>query len=951
MVHRLVDCIPRAPLCVAVHSLNNIFIRDDALVPLVLESPWTSGASTEEVSSRHASLAAARGSSSAATSAGQQPAGRLRGLSPQAESDARRRYVWGRYTSILDWVLNLAGAVELPLEEELRVKDMRERSRRAGVSTTTTDGFPDVNAFGLYVSFDREFVTVATSATAAGRSFARLYSPPLSEREQKELNRQLAALPGSLHGFCDADLCYPSRFTEGPHVLAACDALADARLRVLEERCLVVANAFRRPKGYEVPCGVHMRLAYFGDDFVPPPPPSVVRLVGRPHAGAGPAPTSFTPHALAAMLPTHFVPMSMFLRMLPLGYTEAHVRGALSATNALQVVEVGHTPYVRFYGGEDGMGFVNPDGDSVVPDPMAVLEEGEDEDRVGDGAGGRDAGGGVSAAGSAESVQRLMAGYEPDPFLAHAFLPHFQGAYRWTSLYDVVGKAPTAVQAALMPLREHATLLFFAQLQQHFLFTPERGGGLCRAYPPVRSLTFSSSPLSREACEVNLLLMGRNLVFVSDVEGDTGGGLAHQLSSRTKRRIIAHFGTMRRFLYQHESIFVLSIVPRERGFGASTRGPEAAVSSTSNAPACDAASAAAAEHGGEKAEDTTSSRASANPLAMPPPPVVPSRRGAGFAIEAPPPTLSSLCGDGDDGGEAESSALTGLDETGFPRWLSSPDLAVMTTHAAKRMLRRARTDEEMLEHAVASRNHLHIRKYRRRLAVAVDPGSPYLDRDVLLDTVARYIPTGKHISVRALLNTLPSRLADYIPDKTVRWLCSKPDKVTVFEYRYPSNLRIMRAGAPLPEGHLRSSYTEAEIVYLVAALLPPGEFVTAATLSRRLPHGARQTIEKKYRHLVDLLEGYPQHFVVAHQAGGVAQKNQARLQLVSPPPQPTTMNADDVKRATHPGLSAEEHQAAVERDQAMLVAEVPDSLIAPPEGKEGDRAARQSAAPSPHSLS
>lgn len=147
----------------------------------------------------------------------------------------------------------------------------------------------------------------------------------------------------------------------------------------------------------------------------------------------------------------------------------------------------------------------------------------------------------------------------------------------------------------------------------------------------------------------------------------------------------------------------------------------------------------------------------------------------------------------------------------------------------------------------------------------------------------------------------------------------------LFEFRERNNIRVMRPGLPLPDGRLRSSYTVDELLHMLAAELPPGRSRTSMDLFGRLPYGARETIRLQHRHLINLVEQYPQYFVVVYADAESAKKNLARVQIIQNPPPATTLSDDEwgAKRTT---VSDDMLQVAAREDHAILMAELPPSL-------------------------
>ncbi|KAG5483332.1 hypothetical protein LSCM1_04879 [Leishmania martiniquensis] len=908
LLKRLVECIPRAPMCISVKVLYSLFTVDDATNPEVFASPWStsSGACDLAAAAAAAASASATRETLVSSSACLPPSyaktsaftTSTRGI-PTVQQ--RRRFVRECSTRLSDLLLSIASE---NLTDELLSPD---NSRGT------------VRAHGVYMSFDSIHVTVASSAEEAGRAFAMLYTP-LTHEERARLDSCLlqvkrgaaqahndaGCVESNAAGFRYVDMCFPPCQTRGLTHGTPTPSKTPEELDELWRRWCAVKKAFGSTSLKESVCCPGNYLPYFGDAFEPPPPPETPAAAVRRHAAV----TSFSPLMLASLLPTHFVPVEALLQQLPLGYTIEHVRSIFRDTMALEMVTVAGVTYVRFSGGKDGEGFAQkkPTEGVAHGSPMQAATNSSGADIHADNDNEElDAVSGTAAAvtGSSCTTRQCMAAYEPDPYLYYSFLPCFPRPFQWISLYNLVENAPPAVKAALLPLSRHSTLLYFAQQQHRTQFTAQRDGAVCLSFPPVRSLRAETTPLPRELAEVRRLLQPRGLVYVSEMEA----GLSLQISDDAKRRIIAHFGTLRRFLFQHENAFRLSIVsnPNSRPSSATTTSPPSANPRAASFPLAETATercAPVAPQGAVAAASaaTSSTTGAAYLLSPPLSPMVPMHRGSGFAIETPP------LYDGASGGAvpAVASPCKGagaLDASGFPCWLASPDLAVLCEEEAMSHDRCSLSPEERLQLASPKRNRAINRKLRRRLALAANPNSPYTSPEVLLDAILRYLPATRHIGLRSLLQALPPALTDFLPADPIRLFRNAPAKVQLFEFREPNNMCVMRPGLPLPEGRLRSSYTVNELLYMLAAELPPGRSRSSADLFGRLPYGARETIRLQHRHLIDLVEQYPQYFVVVYLDAQSAKKHTARVQLTQSPPPVTTLSDDEWDAKGSPPLA------------------------------------------------
>lgn len=604
---------------------------------------------------------------------------------------------------------------------------------------SSVNGRGSVRAHGGYMSFDRLYATVASSAEEAGRAFAALHAP-LTPENRGQLESNLAKVScgaarspsdagsaaGDGAGFRYPDMCCPPMVTRQLANSASALPKVPERFAELGGRWLEIKKAFFAPSTGACLCGPDTYLPYFGDAFEPAPPAALPVAATRRHGAA----TSFSPSALAAILPTYFVPVVALLKQLPPGYTLEHVRRVFGETMALEMVELANEAYVRFYGGKDGEGFTQGERTACVgvdEDAQASANGGNNGGDFNDNDDGEPTAPGASALGtrSGEAVHQYIAAHEPGPYLFYSFLPRFPRPFQWIPLHAVVEHAPPAVKAALLPLCQRSTLLYFAQQQHRMQFTAQKDGAVCLSFPPVRSLRAETTPLPRELAEVQRLLQTRGFVYASEMEA----GLSCRISDGAKRSIIAYVGTLRRFLYQHESVFRLSVVPSTNRRSAGIKaGTLQAAMSRSSAPTL--AGAATQEHTQEVSHEAiTASSASdiASTLYPPPPPMVPTRRGFGFAIEVPP--ISTV--EEDDAVSAAmlfGKGIDALDANGLPHWLASADLAVMCEGHAMMQHRSGLSSEERQQ--ITSRQKRSSQKIRRRMALVANPNSPYTDPEV-----------------------------------------------------------------------------------------------------------------------------------------------------------------------------------------------------------------------------
>ncbi|SCU67586.1 uncharacterized protein TEOVI_000724300 [Trypanosoma equiperdum] len=225
----------------------------------------------------------------------------------------------------------------------------------------------------------------------------------------------------------------------------------------------------------------------------------------------------FTPQMLVPYVPTFFVPMSELLQELPEGYTAEHIEGLFAATGTLEIVELEGEKFVRLHGGNRFLDFTL------------------------DGAG--------------IAAHERWRAYQPDPFLCQSFCRIMSTSAHWVSLRVLIMRSPTALVEALLPLRGYKTLLFFAQMQHVFCFTPRGEGEVCRA-ASVTCLSYRDSPTPAVVSELVGLLSGQR-AYITDLQRcdkyNNSGCIC--ISDHAKTQIIMYYGTLINFFRVHGEVF------------------------------------------------------------------------------------------------------------------------------------------------------------------------------------------------------------------------------------------------------------------------------------------------------------------------------------------------------------------------------------------------------------
>ncbi|RNF25679.1 uncharacterized protein Tco025E_02083 [Trypanosoma conorhini] len=246
--------------------------------------------------------------------------------------------------------------------------------------------------------------------------------------------------------------------------------------------------------------------------FTPPPPPPEPRALTSKRKKKGQVPGGvFTPQMLVPYVPTFFIPMEELLAALPEGYTAAHIEQLFAATGTLEIVTLEGEKFVRLHGGKRLVDFAR------------------------DGAG--------------EAAHARWREYQPDPFLCGPLHRLFPALARWVPLRRLITGAPAPLLRALLPWERYKTLLFFAQMQHVFSFTPEGEGAVCWV-APVTCLSYHDSPTPAAVSELAGLLSTQR-VCIADLLAQS----SHRISDHAKTQIIMYYGTLLNFLRAHGDVF------------------------------------------------------------------------------------------------------------------------------------------------------------------------------------------------------------------------------------------------------------------------------------------------------------------------------------------------------------------------------------------------------------
>lgn len=197
----------------------------------------------------------------------------------------------------------------------------------------------------------------------------------------------------------------------------------------------------------------------------------------------------------------------------------------------------------------------------------------------------------------------------------------------------------------------------------------------------------------------------------------------------------------------------------------------------------------------------------------------------------------------------------------------------------------ALTLEQQLEYAISIHDRRRIQKARRQLAQRNNPETAYTDPEILFEALLRYVPLTRHVSLRFLLRHLPSTITDFLPSNVTTWLkrFENQGKIQVFEFKFRHHIHLLRPGLPLPDGALRKTFSDDELVRIVAGDIQQRDPRPSrmAFLYGLLPLGAKEVIRTKYKTLQTFLTRYPEHFLIIAESKS---ERSSIVRLLQPPP-------------------------------------------------------------------
>eukprot|EP00744_Colponema_vietnamica_P011825 GILI01016612.1.p1 GENE.GILI01016612.1~~GILI01016612.1.p1 ORF type:complete len:818 (+),score=138.76 GILI01016612.1:343-2454(+) len=211
---------------------------------------------------------------------------------------------------------------------------------------------------------------------------------------------------------------------------------------------------------------------------------------------------------------------------------------------------------------------------------------------------------------------------------------------------------------------------------------------------------------------------------------------------------------------------------------------------------------------------------------------------------------------------------------------------VQLTSTKRLKVDKDRSLEARLEDAYQAHDRKRARKIRRQMARQRNPDNPLFDSDRFAEELARFLPRNNFVTLRSFMKNVPPELFDLFPAQHMNPFRNNPKLFKIFEFKQVGKLFVCRPEVPLPEGHLKMSYNEAEIIQLTAAVIqtmgnrPQSIF----SLFGRLPWFAREQVRTVHKGLFELLKNYPQYFLIVFRESVNMDARSAHVSLVATPP-------------------------------------------------------------------
>jgi hypothetical protein len=205
--------------------------------------------------------------------------------------------------------------------------------------------------------------------------------------------------------------------------------------------------------------------------------------------------------------------------------------------------------------------------------------------------------------------------------------------------------------------------------------------------------------------------------------------------------------------------------------------------------------------------------------------------------------------------------------------------------------------EEQLEYALKNSKKSKARVIRRRIAFRDNPSHPLLDPENLAKELNNYLPRRGFVSLKVFLKrSVPEEVLMFVPPKIHNFFKGYPQFFTQFEYQRPGSWCLCRPDQPLPRGVIRQSFSEGDLVRIIAEFLQQKGPRSVSGILMNIPRGAHDHLKKRYGGLYFFIIRFPQYFNVVLGSDNSNAQSSGIVHLIQIP---GTELDDDANRSTN----------------------------------------------------
>lgn len=201
--------------------------------------------------------------------------------------------------------------------------------------------------------------------------------------------------------------------------------------------------------------------------------------------------------------------------------------------------------------------------------------------------------------------------------------------------------------------------------------------------------------------------------------------------------------------------------------------------------------------------------------------------------------------------------------------------------------------EAQLEIAIQARDRRKVRVLRRKIQTRNNPDNPLFDKDNVAREVYNSLPKRGYVTLLNLTRKgLPVELLDFLGNDHIRFFKNYPQYFQIFELREATRWCVARSGVQLPQGVLRTTYTEEELIRIIAAVIQRRGTMPCVRISLYIPDGCRELVRKHYVSIYHVCCRYPQYFALMKRSETKMAELSAMVSLLAMPLEGASVDAD-----------------------------------------------------------